>query len=512
MAPRRVASREASSIPESQSRTRGAIRKNTRQRQPPNRYGAQLEPSTSRAESERTLAASTSSSSHEAQPSTPQYSHSPSSNQGAERPAPPVHSATRTETRTPTSTILPDSSPISIQAPESPINLETMRELLRSQQQEIVDQVLHQISSQNTAQTPSSRHARVHQYDAPNPPNPEENPTLVRIAELEGQIAQLRGDIVREPMAHPERRAPSTYHPTPFSIELGGESASTLADAVEVLFPGVERSTLVQIIENRFKPTNIYRLLASEKDLAESQRTISIGGVEFEQAERDGRESEYRMGGFFKAWAAYTGILVQLAPHSLQGELATALSIYTMNLYDLLEKYAWEAVKSYHFQFHRKRVASGKNIYQPAEWRQLDSELVASKCFAHPAPRPTWLQGQKTTVPAARRIYELPIRDNHTASGYPSSAATPSNPLTSLERRISQHNPQSTSTFPSSLGTGASTLTTQTCRNWNFRECRSVVCRYHHCCVSCGGNHRVSQCTTGGSGPVYQSRNGPHGR
>ena len=208
MAPRRVASHEASSIPESQSRTRGAIRKNTRQRQPPNRYGAQLEPSTSRAESERTLAASTSSSSHEAQPSTPQYSHSPSSNQGAERPAPPVHSATRTETRTPTSTILPDSSPISIQAPESPINLQTMRELLRSQQQEIVDQVLHQISSQNTAQTPSSRHARVHQYDAPNPPNPEENPTLVRIAELEGQIAQLRGDIVREPMAHPERRAP----------------------------------------------------------------------------------------------------------------------------------------------------------------------------------------------------------------------------------------------------------------------------------------------------------------
>jgi len=69
----------------------------------------------------------------------------------------------------------------------------------------------------------------------------------------------------------------------------------------------------VQIIENRFKPTNMYRLLASEKDLAESQRTISISGVEFEQAERDGRESEHwmsehRMSGFFKAWAAYTSV------------------------------------------------------------------------------------------------------------------------------------------------------------------------------------------------------------
>ena len=45
------------------------------------------------------------------------------------------------------------------------------------------------------------------------------------------------------------------------------------------------------------------------------------------------------MSGFFKAWAAYSGILVKLAPHSLQGELATALPTHTMNLYDLLEKY-----------------------------------------------------------------------------------------------------------------------------------------------------------------------------
>jgi len=77
---------------------------------------------------------------------------------------------------------------------------------------------------------------------------------------------------------------------------------------------------------------------------------------------------------------------VKLAPPLLQGDLATALSIYTMNLYDLLEKYAWEGVKAYHFKFHRKRVESGKRIYHASEWRLLDSELVASKCFAHPAP------------------------------------------------------------------------------------------------------------------------------
>lgn len=68
------------------------------------------------------------------------------------------------------------------------------------------------------------------------------------------------------------------------------------------------------------------------------------------------------MRALFKAWAAQWGILVQLAPLALQGELATALSIYTMNLCDLVEKYAWEGVKAYHFQFHQDRVASGKSI------------------------------------------------------------------------------------------------------------------------------------------------------
>jgi len=130
---------------------------------------------------------------------------------------------------------------------------------------------------------------------------------------------------------------------------MASERASGIADSVEVLFPGVERNSLTQIIENQFKPTNIYRLLASERDRAESQRMISIGGVDFEQAERDGKECEYHMSNFFKAWAAYSGILVKLTPYPLQGKLATALSIFTMNLYDLLEKYSWNGVKGYQF-------------------------------------------------------------------------------------------------------------------------------------------------------------------
>ena len=278
-----------------------------------------------------------------------------------------------------------------------------MRELLRSHEEDIVDRVVLRLRT---------THPAFHESVLPNrqlAPSPiinqralAPNPRLAQIAELESQLAQLRQEETAQQPPLQEPRALGMYGPNPQLASMGDESASGIAESVEILFPGVERSTLTQIIENRFKPTNIYRLLAREKERAESQRTINIGGIEFEQAERDGKKGEYRMTSFFKAWAAYSGILTKLAPHALQGELATALAIYTMSLYDLLEKYTWEGVRSYHFQFHRKRVASGKNIYQPIGWRQLDSELVASRCFAHPIMRATWPTSHRTAPGAPR--------------------------------------------------------------------------------------------------------------
>lgn len=73
------------------------------------------------------------------------------------------------------------------------------------------------------------------------------------------------------------------------------------------------------------KTTNIYRLLASRKDRVESQRIINIGGMPLEQSELDGKESEYRIRYFFKAWATYCGILIKLAPSGLPGKLGSAL-------------------------------------------------------------------------------------------------------------------------------------------------------------------------------------------
>ena len=168
----------------------------------------------------------------------------------------------------------------------------------------------------------------------------------------------------------------------------------------------------MQIVENRFKPTNIYRLPGSENGRAETHRTINVGGVEFEQAEREGKESEYRVSSLFKSWAVYCEIVIKQAPMGLQGELATALCIYTMKPYELLEKYAGDGVKADHVQFHHKRVTSGKNIYQPQESFQLDGELVTSKCFAHSIPRPQWPQNHKlaATQVLMRRTFDLPVR------------------------------------------------------------------------------------------------------
>ena len=131
------------------------------------------------------------------------------------------------------------------------------------------------------------------------------------------------------------------------------------------------------------------------------------------------------MTSFFKAWAAYSGILTKLAPNALQGELATALVIYTMNLYDLLEKSSWEGGRSYYFQFHRKRVASGKNIYQPIGWRLLDSELMVSRCFAHPTPRVAWTPSYKTVPGAIHRIHESLNQEFPPRQGYSYTGTLP---------------------------------------------------------------------------------------
>ena len=447
--PRRRGSGQGSSRgTASQRGNSGGIRKNTRTRQAPHRYGQNPENQATPSRSEETVTLES-----ESEPIDGSEYGTPSRNQQSDVPAhsTPGSASQHSETSALSSEpILPhQSSPPTAES----ISLQDMRELLRSHEEDIVNQVVRRLQPQVSSPAFNRQH---NYYPVPEPPRREQHtdPTLLRIAELEAQLSQLRAE--REPRARAAQasRELGTYSSIPLPAVTAIESASGTVESVEALFPGVERSTLTQIIENKFKPTNIYRLLATERDRAESQRTICIGGVEFEQAERDGKVGEYRMSSFFKAWAAYSGILVKLAPYGLQGDLATALFIYTMTLYDLLERYTWEGVKAYHFQFHRKRVASGTSLYLPTEWRQLDSELVASKCFANPIVRSTWSQDQIRTNTLPRRLSELPYRDP------PHSSRSHS----SVERRAilpSSHQGTAAGGFP----TTTTQAIPQTCRN-----------------------------------------------
>ena len=99
---------------------------------------------------------------------------------------------------------------------------------------------------------------------------------------LEHHLAKLHAaqELEQAETAVEESRGLGTYNPSnSFSRDMW-DNASRIPESVELRFPGIERSTLVLIIENRIKPTNIQWLLANEQERAESQPSIDLGGVE----------------------------------------------------------------------------------------------------------------------------------------------------------------------------------------------------------------------------------------
>jgi len=159
-----------------------------------------------------------------------------------------------------------------------------------------------------------------------------------------------------------------------------------------------------------------------------------------------------------------------------------------MNLYDFLEKYTWDGVKAYHFQFHRKRVASGKDIFHPSEWRQLDSQLIASKCFVFPVTGHSWSNIAKPPVSHARSGTAIPFSPTERSTNY-------SYPVTLSTSAVTHsHLPQPPAPQP--------------CRNCNFRKYHLPHCRYWHCCLTWGNSHPILHCAlrTCSSSQVLRNR------
>lgn len=155
----------------------------------------------------------------------------------------------------------PSTRHLSTPSSDRSINLSTMRELLRAHEHEIVDRVVLQLRTQPPLQpavtSPNSPVLHCHhsgtqpiQYFPPSGTQPAPpNSTVTRIAELESQLAQLRAANPPDQSRFDQGHLGTSY-PTQYPIEAEGESARGILTSVETLFPGVERSTLVQIIEN----------------------------------------------------------------------------------------------------------------------------------------------------------------------------------------------------------------------------------------------------------------------
>ena len=206
------------------------------------------------------------------------------------------------------------------------------------------------------------------------------------------------------------------------------------------------------------------------------------------------------MSGFLKAWAGYSGILVNLSPLALQGDLTTTLFIYTKSFYNILEKYTWEGVKAYHFQFHWKRVASGKCLYLAEEWRQLDGELVASKYFAYPATWTTWNQGPSRVTMFPHRISELPFHESPYSTIFNYHSPLPNTGQGLVERcpRVGNH----INYIPGGVGiglAGPASIAAQLCGNGNYWECRTANCRHQHICITCCNGDKAVQCLQAGN-------------
>ena len=134
MAPRRSSTRGGNSARPNTGRTPARIRKYTRSRQPPNRYSHPESLHNVQLAIPGEGTQDQTSDTDEMAPSTPNYSHSPdqSSNSVQLSRSPASQSPAATQQESPALLSESESLPLSPPSPYIPLNMDTMRELLRS--------------------------------------------------------------------------------------------------------------------------------------------------------------------------------------------------------------------------------------------------------------------------------------------------------------------------------------------------------------------------------------------
>ena len=194
IAPRRASTRGSASTRASTRRTRGGVRKKNRTRKLPSRYGQHEITSSITIASEASNKSL--SESEDVEPSIPESRQSPefASHIRHQSAASSVHNTPQNLAASKTS-VQPNESYNRSAFPASTrgaINIDTMRVLLRSHKQDIMNRVVHQLNSQIPTQYPAT-----HSTPQALPPShsgtqpPLLSATQLQIAELENQLAQL---------------------------------------------------------------------------------------------------------------------------------------------------------------------------------------------------------------------------------------------------------------------------------------------------------------------------------
>ncbi|KAG0635991.1 hypothetical protein HOY80DRAFT_1090791, partial [Tuber brumale] len=235
MASGRASTRGGRTSRANRNRALRGIWRNTCSRQQPNRYGHPEEQPSIHTHCQ--APSDPPSDSDEAEPSTPEYRHLSCSStntiwQG--RSPVPLHSIALQQ-ETPTLASEPDAQPLSVATVETSINLNTMRELLHSHEQDSVNWVVLQLSLRNLPQ-PSIMNTNpqpaFHPHQGTQPSI--SSPMCSRIAEFESQLAQLRAGSEQERITN-KPSPPGMFNPihTLTSIPYPSESASGMIESVE---------------------------------------------------------------------------------------------------------------------------------------------------------------------------------------------------------------------------------------------------------------------------------------
>jgi len=235
MAPRRASTRGGRGTATAASRRRatGWIRKNTRNRQPPNRYGQG--PETPVGSPDPEPPSEPPSSSEEIEPSTPHYTHTSARNNERLSSHTLMPEAITSPLGTPIMSRPTEASAASRSISDIPINISTMREVLRSHEQEIVDGVVPHLGSINPGLMRPSSTSPQAAPDSSHTTQPRQiHPGINRIVELERQLEEPRREMGLHTTQSPQSDLRVASMSTPIHTHLSpiGESASCMADSV----------------------------------------------------------------------------------------------------------------------------------------------------------------------------------------------------------------------------------------------------------------------------------------